>query len=218
MEIRWFGQACFLVKSKDGSLVIDPFSEEIGLKLPKLSADIVLVTHQHPDHNNVSAVLPEKKEKPFVISGPGEYEISGITIWGLASFHDKSEGAERGTNTIYKIRAEEMNLCHLGDLGHILSDNQLESIGEVDILFVPVGGVYTIDGKEAVEVIGQIEPKIVIPMHYQIPGLASNLGSLDSFARQEGVVDLEAKDFLKISKNDLPSEERETVILKPKAG
>jgi len=216
VQIKWYGQSCFEVKTKDTIIVFDPYSDDIGLKLPELSADIVLVSHEHFDHNNVGAVKGREKEKPFVISSPGEYEISDFYISGISSFHDKSEGKERGLNTIYTVSGEDIKFCHLGDLGTGLSDEDLEKIGDVDILFVPVGGVYTISAEEALSVINQIDPKIVIPMHYKISGLNANLDGLNEFASQVKISDLEGQDVLDIKKADLPAEEREIVVLKAK--
>jgi L-ascorbate metabolism protein UlaG (beta-lactamase superfamily) len=215
LQIKWFGQSCFEVKSNNQTLIFDPYSSMIGLSLPKLSADIVLVTHNHPDHNNSSEISGIGEKKLFVIISPGEYEISGIKIDGVSSFHDKNQGAERGKNTIYIVDLEDIRICHLGDQGALLTDEELEEIGEVDILFVPVGGTYTINASEALEVINQIDPRIVIPMHYNISGVASKLDGIEKFASQEKIADLEGKDILEIKKNDLPSDEREIVILKP---
>ena len=168
MKITWHGQSCFKIAIKDVTLVTDPFGKDIGLKPPHFEADIVTVSHDHHDHNNVSAL----RGTPFVVDGPGEYELKGVAISGISSFHDNKEGQERGKNTIFIIEAEEMRICHLGDLGEKkLTDNQLEEIGDIDILMIPVGGVYTIDSEEAAGIISQIEPRIVIPMHYKIPGL-----------------------------------------------
>ena len=174
MQIIWHGQSCFQISISQGknnhvNIVIDPFSEEVGLRLPKLQADILLTTHDHYDHNNVKAV----SGNPFIINSPGEYEIKNVFIEGIPSWHDNSQGKERGENTIYTIEAEDLKLCHLGDFGQKeLTGEQLEKIGEVDVLMIPIGGVYTISAKEALKVMSQLEPKIIIPMHYQIPSKA----------------------------------------------
>jgi len=176
MNIQWHGQSCFQIiarreKNSPISIVIDPFDESLGLRVPKLEADILLITHSHRDHNNVKAVSATTSgSSPFLISGPGEYEVKEVYIQGIHSWHDEREGRERGENTIYTIEAEDLKLCHLGDFGQKeLTEEQLEKIGEVDVLMIPVGGVYTISAKEAIRVMSQIEPKIIIPMHYQIP-------------------------------------------------
>ncbi|MBU3934367.1 MBL fold metallo-hydrolase, partial [Patescibacteria group bacterium] len=150
-KITWAGQSCFQIavsNSKDHSaqIVIDPFDEKIGLKVPRFSADILLITHNHPDHNNKSAV----KDNPFLIDGPGEFEVKGVFIKGIPAFHDNSQGKARGRSTIYTIEAEGIKFCHLGDLGQTqLTDEQLEEIGSVDLLMIPVGGTYTISSQEA---------------------------------------------------------------------
>lgn len=217
MEITWFGQSCFLIKSKQIRIVTDPFSPEIGLRLPsKLKADIVTISHEHFDHNYVDSISPTSDEqKPFIIREPGEYEIQNIEIVGVATFHDNQKGNLRGRNIVYTFHLEEMGLCHLGDLGHTLSDEELEMLNQIDILLVPTGGNYTINAKKAVEVVNQIEPKIIIPMHYQIEGLAPSiqLDPIDDFLKEMGV-EATPLDSLKISKAELPEEERKVVILK----
>jgi L-ascorbate metabolism protein UlaG (beta-lactamase superfamily) len=212
MEITWLGQSCFKIKSHDLVLVTDPFSIEIGLKLPKTEANILTVSHGHFDHNNISGIFGN----PFIIDGPGEYEVRGVNISGILTYHDSSGGAEQGQNTIYLIEMEELRICHLGDLGHSLSDRELEKIDGVDILMIPVGGVYTIGTEKAQEVISQINPKIIIPMHYKIEGLKPNLESLDKFCKEMGVCK-ETQDKLVIKKSTLSEEEEEQVfILKKK--
>lgn len=208
MMITWYGQSCFRIESKEGSILIDPFSKEIGLRPPRIKDDLVLVTHEHNDHNNVSEVEGDT----FVIRGPGEYERKGIHVRGILSYHDKNSGTERGMSTIYVIEAEEMTLCHLGDLGQdALTDSQVEGIGDVDVLMIPVGGVYTIDAKEALGVISQIEPKIVVPMHYQVPGLTIKLDDVQKFIKEVGLT-AEQVDKIKLNKKTLPVEETKLMI------
>ena len=217
MTIFWHGQSCFEIittpaKNSQVKIVIDPFSEEIGLKVPKLEADILLVTHNHYDHNNVKAV----SGNPFLIFGPGEYEIKNVFIQGIESFHDNSEGKERGGNTIYTIEAEDLKICHLGDFGQKeLNQEQLEKIGQVDILMIPIGGVFTISAKEALKIMSQIEPKITIPMHYVLPKLKIKLDSIDKFLKSLGIKKLEPQSKLSLKKKDLSPEEARIVVLKP---
>ncbi|MBU4299440.1 MBL fold metallo-hydrolase [Patescibacteria group bacterium] len=217
MTIIWRGQSCFQItasrnKGEQVSIVIDSFSEEIGLRLPKLEADIALVTHSHSDHNNIKAI----SGTPFLIEGPGEYEIKNVFIQGIASFHDSSQGKERGENTIYTIETEEMRLCHLGDLGqNELTEEQLEKIGEIDILIIPVGGVCTIGGKEAIKIMSQIEPKITIPMHYSLPKLKVKLDGLDKFLKPLGIKSIVPVNKLSLKKKDIPTEEAKIIVLKP---
>lgn len=216
MTISWFGHACFRIEAKEGpstssgqvSVLIDPFSKDIGLRPPKIKDNLVLVTHQHYDHNNTAEISPET----FLINGPGEYEKQGISVRGIKSFHDKSGGKERGLNTIYVIKAEDIVICHMGDFGQEkFEDHQLEEIGDVDILMVPVGGVYTIDYKEAVNIIGQIEPKMVIPMHYKIKDLKLDIAGPEKFLKEIGLVP-EKVDKLKIVKKNLPVEEMKLIL------
>lgn len=217
MTITWYGQSCFQITTNQGrnnhvSIVIDPFSEEIGLKVPKLQADIVLATHEHRDHNNIKAVSGE----PFLIKGPGEYEVKEVFIQGIPAFHDNSQGKDRGGITIYTLELEEMKLCHLGDLGqNELSVEQLDKINGVDILMLPIGGTYTISAKEALKIMSQIEPKITIPMHYQIPKLKIKLDGIDEFLKTTGIKSIEPLPKLSIKEKDLPQEESKIIVLNP---
>lgn len=208
MNILWFGQSCFRIEAKEGSILTDPFSKEIGLRPPKIKDNVVLVSHHHYDHDNVS----EANSDTFIIDGPGEYEKQGISIRGIQSFHDKSGGKERGLNTIYVIKAEDVTVCHLGDFGQDkFEEHQLEEIGDVDILMIPVGGRYTIDYKEAVQIISQIEPKIVIPMHYKIKDLNIDLEGPEKFLKEIGLTP-EKTDKLKVTRKTLPVEEMKLVV------
>lgn len=224
MQIIWKGQSFFQIIASRGknhqvSIAIDPFSEEIGLRFPKTEADILLVTHNHSDHNNIKGVqgIPFKEggETPFLISGPGEYEIKEIYIEGIQSSHN-NQTKENGENTIYTIEAEDLKICHLGDLGQKeLTSRQLEEIGNVDILMIPVGGVTTIDAKEAVKIMSQIEPKVIIPMHYHLPKLKMKLEGLDKFLKTVGVKNVEPLPKLTIRKKDISEEEVKIIPLKP---
>jgi len=217
MVIQWHGQSCFQITSSQGknnhvNIVIDPFSEEIGLRLPKLEADVLLISHQHHDHNNVKGVLGT----PVLVEGPGEYEVKGAFIKGIPSWHDSSLGKERGPNTIYTIEVEDLKLCHLGDLGQKeLTSEQVEEIGEVDILMMPVGGVFTISAKEAMKIMSQIEPNITIPMHYQLPKLKIKLDDLDKFLKTMGLKKITPEPKLSIKKKDILPEEAKIVVLQP---
>lgn len=187
--------------------MIDPFSREIGLKPPKIKDDIVIVSHSHYDHNNVEELTPAT----FLINTPGEYERNGIYIRGIPSFHDKSEGKERGLNTIFIIKAEDMTICHLGDIGQEPTEKQIEEIGDVDILMVPVGGKYTIDFKEAIETINQIEPKIIIPMHYKVADSKIDIDGPEKFVKELGLTP-EKVDKYKITQKLLPTEDMKLVM------
>lgn len=220
MEITFLGHSCFRIKGKKNTIVADPYEHpQLGFKMPQTSADIVTISHHHQDHNNVAGVKgTTKRKEPFIVDGLGEYEIAGVFIYGIASYHDKSGGAKRGENTIYVINLDGLRLVHLGDLGHKLTETQLEELNGADILFIPVGGTFTIDDNEAVEVIGQIEPLIVIPMHYKTKEMKPDFGinlTVDDFLKAIGEEEIKAKDKLTISKDKLP-EEREIVVLKKK--
>ena len=225
MDIIWHGQACFEIRipsnqAEKKTIVIDPFSAEIGLKLPSLTADIVLVSHDHSDHNNAKAI----KGKPFIIDGPGEYEVKGVFIQGVSALHPVrnkiSNGAsgsfqkkELGQTTIYTLEADGIRFCHLGDLNQKeLIPEQLEVIGEVDILMVPVGGTYTINGEGAQKIVNQIEPKIVIPMHYKLPKLKIKLDEVEKFLKAMGQEEIEPQSSLKIKKQGLPTETKIVVL------
>lgn len=212
MMITWQGHSCFKIQDKVGpegvTVVTDPFNKEVGLKVPNFEADIITVSHQHYDHNNTAAL----RGTPFIIDCAGEYDRKGVLIEGIDSFHDDKEGAERGGNIIYRIAIDDLSVVHLGDLGHILSDAQLEKLAGTDILLIPVGGKYTIDAKQAVEVISQIEPRIVIPMHYKTKDLKLDIDGVDKFIKEIGLTPT-YEEKLKISKKDLPQEDMELVIL-----
>lgn len=216
MDITWLGQACFKLKGKNATVVIDPFDPEfIGLKLPKdLQADVVLITHDHSDHNN-AAIVSGPTGKPMVFTGPGEYEINGVVITGISSFHDDTQGSQRGKNIIFHLLLDGLNIVHLGDLGqHELTEEQLNLIGQTDILLVPVGSFYTIAAKEATGIVSQLEPKIIVPMHYKIDGLKVDLEPVENFLKQMGAEDVNPISKLSITKEKLPEEPQVVVFTK----
>lgn len=216
VDITFYGQACFKVKGKGATLVFDPYDSSFtGLSPLKLEANIICVTHPHQDHNQISSVKGVMDNEPFVISGPGEYEISGVNVVGLDSFHDDKQGVERGKNIIYQVILDEVNIVHLGDLGQKkLTQEQIEILTECDILMIPVGGTFTIDSKDAPDIISQIEPKIIIPMHYKLPGLKFDLAPLSEFLKTMGKESVEPMPKLSVSADKLP-EEPEIVVLEP---
>lgn len=216
IEIQWLGHACFRIKAREGIVLTDPYGPEIGLKLGRPTAHIVTVSHEEADHNNVAAVRGLRSE-PFVIRGPGEYEIGGIFILGIRTYRDMRKGKVRGKNTVYVIEFGEATLCHLGDLGHPLDDEELAEIGSVDVLMVPVGGKHSLNASQAAEVVAQIEPRIAIPMHYALPGLRLRLDGVEPFLHEMGVKPAAPLDVLRLTPGDLPSEEEETrvVVLRP---
>lgn len=212
MIIVWQGHSCFKIQDKIGpdgiTVATDPFNKEIGLKVPNFEADIITVSHQHFDHNNTAAL----RGIPFIIDCAGEYDFKGVMIEGIDSYHDDKNGAERGGNIIYRIEIDDISVAHLGDLGQVLDNNQLEKLAGTDVLLIPVGGLHTLDAKKAVEVISQIEPRIVIPMHYKHKDLKFDLDPVDKFIKEIGLTPT-YEEKLKISKKDLPTEDMELVIL-----
>jgi len=217
MNIIWHGQSFFEIVTKDKEnkelkIVMDPFDESIGLKVPKTEARILLITHQHSDHSNKKAI----SGTPFLIEEPGEYEINGVYVKGIPAFHDNIQGKEREDIIVYLIETEDIKICHLGDFGQKeLTSEQLDQLGDIDILMVPVGGVYTIDAKGASKIISQIEPKLVIPMHYQIPKLKLKLNSLEQFLKEIGSPVIEPQKKLKVRSFNLPKEKMEIAVLEP---
>ena len=174
MEITYLGHSCFKLKSKDGmTIIMDPFkSENVGLPFAKDVADIVTVSHSHDDHNAVGSITgPVTRASTFVIDKEGEYEIGGVEITASRMYHDKVEGAERGKNIIVNIRMDGLNVLHLGDLGHELTEAQIEKIGSVDVLMAGVGGVTPLETDEMTELIKEIQPSYIIPMHYKVAGM-----------------------------------------------
>lgn len=218
-DIQYLGHSCFRLRGREGILLCDPYDRSVGVEIGRPTAHIVTVSHAHPDHTNVAAVKP-MRERLFVIDGPGEYEVGGVMIAGVRTFHDKHKGAEHGSNTVYVIHMDDVVFCHLGDLGHELTTHQLDEIGNVDVLFVPVGGDETIGPAEAVSVISQIEPRIVIPMHYALNeqrSFTSDLAPLEKFTHEVGLKEIVPEEKLTVTTANLPSEDEETrfVIMKP---
>lgn len=205
MDIIRLGHSSFKIKGKKATVVTDPFNADmVGLKFPKVEAEIVTISHNHKDHNAAKNV----EGNPYVISGPGEYEVADVFIKGIQTFHDGKNGEERGKNTIYVIEIDKLRIAHLGDLGHKLTDEQIDGLGDIDILLIPVGGIYTIDPEEAANVITKIEPRIVIPMHYKEERLKETflkLKTVDDFLKEIGK-EKKLLPKLSITKDKLPQE------------
>jgi L-ascorbate metabolism protein UlaG (beta-lactamase superfamily) len=200
MEITYLGRSCFKIRGKQATVITDPFSPEVGYSLGKQTADIVTVSHAHFDHSYTQGI----SGSPRILNRPGEYEVAGVLVIGLPSFHDREKGAERGANIIFVMEMEEVSICHLGDLGHPLSDAQVEEIGKVDVLMIPVGGVYTLNAQAAAATMRQLEPRIVLPMHYQAGLFSADLEPLDNFLRETSVHDLVPQPKLNVTKSNLP--------------
>jgi len=215
MDITYLGHSSFRLRGKTASLVTDPFDPKVvGLSFPKVSADIVTISHKHNDHNKAELVKDVKK----VVSGPGEYEINEVSIIGFSSYHDDKKGAKRGKNTIYVIEMDGQRIVHLGDLGHKLSEKFIEKIGNVDVLIIPVGGEYTIGATKATELVRAIEPRMTIPMHYKVPNLNpktfAKLSSVEPFLTQIGI-SVEKTNKLNVSSGTI-EEEQKIVLLEKK--
>lgn len=210
MEISWFGQSCFKIKGKNASVIVDPFDPDYtGLKLPKdMSSDVVLISHDHKDHNFTS--------NSMVFDKPGEYEVGGAVITGVSSFHDNSEGSERGLNNIFHLFFDGLDIVHLGDLGQAkLTEEQIAEIGQTDILMIPVGGVYTLNAEMASDIVSQLEPKIIIPMHYKTEGLKFELDGVDKFLKEMGAEGAVPQPKLSVSKDKLPEEPQVVLLARP---
>jgi L-ascorbate metabolism protein UlaG (beta-lactamase superfamily) len=207
MDITSLGHSSFRIHGKIATVVTDPFdSAFIGLKFPKhVAADIVTVSHGHEDHNATSQI----EDNPFIVSGPGEYEIRGVGIVGIASHHDAEK---KELNTIYRIEIEDLSIVHLGDLGRMLTSEEIDELDGVDILMIPVGGTYTIDATLAAKLASEIDPSIVIPMHYQRPGLKFDLAPVSAFLKEMGQESVTAQPKLSIAKSKLP-EQKQVVVL-----
>lgn len=179
MMIRWLGHACFYCEGEGVRLLTDPFDPQVGYPLPDVEADLVTVSHDHYDHNAVSVL----RGHPEVLRSPGVHRFRGLKVEGFPVFHDEAGGALRGRNTIFVWEMDGLRLCHLGDLGHLLDEATVKGIGRVDVLMVPVGGVYTIDAAGALKVVEQLQPRLILPMHYRTPHLSFELAPLEDFTR-----------------------------------
>ncbi len=211
MKIQWLGHACFLITTADGvKIATDPYDSSIGLKLPPVSADIVTTSHGHFDH----AAVSEIHGTPKVVNSPEGLDYGKVKIRGVATYHDEHKGAQRGPNIMFVISAADdggsISVCHAGDLGHLLTPEMVEGLKGLDVFMVPVGGTYTLDAAGARKVVDQIGPRIVIPMHYKIPGLSLGVEGADKFlAGQQEVTRLKE---LEITGRDLPPKMRIVVL------
>lgn len=213
MKVKWLGHACFLLVSEVGLRIItDPYIVDQNLSYSPIKeiADIVVVSHDHDDHNNVSAV----QGKLEVLKGSGLKAAKGLQFRGVATYHDTTQGKQRGTNTVFCFSLDGIKLCHLGDLGHLLSQAQVDEVGTVDILFIPVGGFYTIDAAGASQVCDQLKPKVVIPMHFRTPQCTYPIAGVDNFLRGKKNVKRVDSSEIEFRPEELPTA-TEIVILKP---
>lgn len=213
MEITYLGHSCFKLKNKEGMTVLmDPFnSQSLGLPLAKEAADIVTISHGHDDHNAVDVVTgPVTRQSTFVIDKEGEYEIGGVEVTATKMYHDKVDGAERGKNLIVSIRMDGVNILHLGDLGHTLTDAQIEKIGSVDVLMANVGGQTSLEIDEMMHLVGEIQPSYMIPMHYKVTGISEIFAkkhSLEEFLdKNKFLVSGEPVHKIKVEEGNLPDD------------
>jgi len=183
MKIKWLGHSCFLFTSNSGIRIItDPFDDTVGYRLPEEKADIVLTSHDHFDHNYIEAV-----KGSFVhVNKPGSTTVKGIPVTGVSTYHDEKNGSKRGKNIVFKLDIDGVKVCHCGDLGHILTEEQVREIGDVDVLLVPVGGTFTVDAAGAMQVVKQLKPAVTIPMHFKTEDLSFNIDGVEKFLELAG--------------------------------
>ncbi len=211
MRIKYLGHACFMITSDAGiTIITDPYKTSADLTYGEIreSADIVTVSHNHADHNNVAAV----RGNPEVVRGTTK--IKGMDFTGIPSYHDEAGGGKRGTNTIFCFEVDGIRVCHLGDLGHRLSDKQIAELGKVDILLIPVGGYYTIDAKVATEVCNQIKPQVIIPMHFKTDRGLQVLAGVEDFLRGKANVSRLDSSEAEFREGQLPTT-TQIAVLKP---
>jgi L-ascorbate metabolism protein UlaG (beta-lactamase superfamily) len=214
MDIYSLGHSSFRIKGKSVTVVTDPFdSDMVGISFPKhVSAEIVTVSHPHKDHNQISLV----EGNPYIVDGPGEYEIKGVGIIGVSSFHDKEKGAVRGMNTMFHIEIDGVHIVHLGDIGAMLTSDEVERLDGVDILMIPVGDVVTLPLNDVATLISELEPSIVIPMHYQTPKhntkIFGELSPVSAFLKAMGKEDTVPMPKLSTTKDKLPAEMQIVVL------
>lgn len=182
MKLKWLGHACFLITSDKGTRIItDPYAPQGALAYGAIneSADVVTVSHDHFDHNNSGAV----KGNPTVVKGAGKQQAKGIEFTGVATYHDEAQGSQRGNNVIYCFTVDGLRVCHVGDLGHVLTPEQVKALGQVDVLLVPVGGTYTVDAAGATQVVSQLNPKVVVPMHVKNAHCTFPIAPMEEFLK-----------------------------------
>ena len=214
MELIWYGHACFRLKDRNITLVTDPYDKSVGFNLPRPKADIVTISHESPHHSYLAGVKGEFK----VIDGPGEYEIGGVFVTGVnlsPSKKSANDDTPPRRNNVYVIYMDNIAVCHLGDLNQIPTQNQVEDMGSIDVLLVPVGGYNALNAAQAAEVISLIEPLIVIPMHYKLPGAEVELDPVDKFLKEMGITKPDIQQTLKLTPSSLP-EETQVVLMEAK--
>lgn len=208
MKIEWFGHDCFRLTSADGTRILtDPFNEKVGYKVPHVETDLVTCSHGHYDHHSVEVV----KGHPPVIDKPGKHLFKGIAITGTPTWHDHEQGKARGENTVFTYEIDGLRIAHMGDLGHVPDKAQVAAIGHIDIMMVPVGGYFTIDAAEAIEVIQLFSPRIVIPMHFKTPVMNFPIAGVDVFLRLAGAAEKHGQSF-EITAQTLPAQQKTFIL------
>ncbi|HSP55790.1 MAG TPA: MBL fold metallo-hydrolase [Dehalococcoidia bacterium] len=202
MEIVWLGHSCFRIRGREATILTDPCPPSSGYNVGKPTADIVTISHSHENHTYVKAVAGS----PRIVDGPGEYEMHGAFLTGITTYHDTEKGAARGRNLCFIMEMEDIKVCHLGDLGHTPTAEQAEEMTGADVLLVPIGGVSTIDGARAAEIVSLLEARLVIPMHYKTEALKEQLDAPDRFLKEMGVTNVEPLPKLTITRSSLPSD------------
>ena len=210
MEITWYGRACFRLKGREATVITDPCPPSTGFVGGKHDVDLLTISHDHVDHAYTRSITAA-----LTLTRPGEYEFRDLLITGVRSFHDGERGALRGENMIFAIEVDGVHVCHLGDLGHLLTEEQLAELGPVDVLLVPAGGQVTISPPEAAEVVSQVSPRIVIPMHYAVDGGSGDLLPADKFLHEMGAADAARQPKAALTPSNLP-EETQVVLLEPR--
>jgi len=210
LDVTWLGHGCFRLRGRSAAVVTDPYPPAIGLKLQRLDADLVTVSHGHENHSYTQAV-----REAYEIRGPGEYEVAGVSVIGIPTFHDSEKGAKHGRNTVYLFEIDDLRVCHLGDLGHKLDDVEAETVSSPDVLLVPVGGHSSINAAQAAEVVRLLEPRFVVPMHYSIPGIKVSLDPIDRFLTEMGLSSAEPQAKLSVQRSS-GEYDTKVVVLEPK--
>ncbi len=212
MKIQWLGHSCFkLVESTGTTIVTDPYGD-VGYQMPLTRADAVTISHDHYDHNNLKAI----EGNPPVFTQPGLYDVKGVRVTGVSSFHDDRKGAQRGKNTIFMFHMDGLDICHLGDVGHEITPALVESLMSCNVLLIPVGGTYTIDAELAKEYVDALMPEIVIPMHYKTKSLTLDIDRAEDFLRKfdENDVEISESDTVELDREDIDEQSTRVILLR----
>ncbi len=214
MKIRYLGHSSFLLTESTGTAIVtDPYDDSVGYRMPQVNADAVTVSHHHYDHDNVKAV----GGNPVILDKEQGYELPGVVINAVKSYHDDQGGTLRGENVIFKFRMDGLDVCHLGDIGEECSPELIEAILPVNVLLIPVGGTYTIDANMAKEYVDRLMPDVVIPMHYRAKGCRLDIDKVDGFVSlfdDEGVECEETDGEIELSRDDVDGETTRVIVMR----